>query len=237
MNDLHPLGQLNIAALNDIRQRIAAAQAHSAQAGTHVEIVAVTKVIPVAAMESAYAAGLATIGESRVQEAAVKLPDFAHRAACSIHLIGHLQGNKVQRAIELFDVIESAHSLKLLGRINTLAASMGRPMAVYLQVNPGRDQAKYGFLPAELPALIPRLAEFNYLSIEGIMAMAPLTDDADILLDCFTSARDIRDLVAAELPNCKALSMGMSGDFELAVAAGATHIRLGNALFGPRPKP
>jgi pyridoxal phosphate enzyme (YggS family) len=237
MSDSHQPGQLNIITLDGIRERIVDAQERSTYASTRVEIVAVTKVFPVAAMESACAAGLTTIGESRVQEAESKLPNFTHRNSCSIHLIGHLQGNKARRALELFDLIESAHSLKLLRRLNTLAENLGKKMPVYLQVNAGRDEAKYGFLPEEIPELLPQLFDFDSLSVQGIMAMAPLTDQREILVNCFSCAREIRELVATGIPECQDLSMGMSADFELAVEAGATHIRLGSALFGPRPKP
>ena len=232
-----PPGILDPAALAGIQARITAAQARSDHAAEQVTLVAVTKAFRVETLTSAFEGGLRTLGESRVQEAAAKLPLFPHRAACQVRLIGHLQSNKARQAVVLFDLIESVDSLKLLRRLDQLAADAGRELPVYLQVNAGHDPAKFGFDPAELVNLTAELQSAHQLRIAGVMTLAPLTADESRLRDCFATARQVRDDLQARLPACTDLSMGMSDDFELAVEEGATHVRLGRALFGDRPVP
>ena len=228
-------GILDPPALADIQARIAAAQTRGNHAADQVTLVAVTKAFHVETLTSAYEGGLRTLGESRVQEAAAKLPLFPHRADCQVRLIGHLQSNKARQAVALFDLIESVDSLKLLRRLDQLAVEAGRELPVYLQVNAGHDPAKFGFDPTELPGLTAEFTAVDQLRIAGVMTIAPLTDDQGRLRDCFALARQLRDDLQARLPTCTDLSMGMSADFELAVEEGATHVRLGRALFGERP--
>jgi pyridoxal phosphate enzyme (YggS family) len=215
---------------------VAAAQARGAHSAASVTIVAVTKAFPVTALVSGHEAGLRTFGESRVQEAAGKLPAFPQRGECEVRLIGHLQSNKVKTAVVLFDLIESVDTMKLLHRLDRLAGEAGMVMPVYLQVNVGHDEAKFGFDPDGLPALMGEIIGARHVQVEGIMTIAPLTDDEQHLRDCFRITRQIRDAVREDIPNCTALSMGMTDDFELAVEEGATHIRIGRALFGKRPQ-
>jgi hypothetical protein len=199
-------------------------------------LVAVTKAFDSSALESGYAAGLRTFGESRVQEAAAKLPQFNRRADSSIHLIGHLQSNKVKSAVELFDLIESVDSMKLLNRIDRLAGETARVMPVYLQVNAGRDPDKFGLDPDKMAAHIPQVLAYANITVRGIMTIAPFTQDEGRLRDCFGVARSVRNEIAELVPTCADLSMGMSDDFELAIEEGATHVRLGRVLFGERPQ-
>ncbi len=221
--------------LEIIRRRIDAARSRGPHAAPQVTLVAVTKGFGTAALEAGYGAGLRIFGESRVQEAARKLPAFGGRKTSEVRLIGHLQSNKVKTALELFDLIESVDSVKLLRRIQRLAGEAGRVLPVYLQVNAGHDPAKHGLDPAEVPGLLPELQSLQHVQVTGVMTIAPLTSDEARLRDCFASARQIRDELRQALPACADLSMGMSGDYELAIEEGATHIRLGTALFGPRP--
>ncbi len=220
-------------ALERVRSRIAAAQARSPNAAEHVTIVAVTKAFPVEALTVGYQAGLRIFGESRVQEAAAKLPQFPERDQCRVHLIGHLQSNKARQALELFDRIESVDTLKLLRRLDQIAGQLGKRVSVYLQVNTGRDPAKSGFDPDELLPEITAIAGVENLEVSGLMTIAPLTEDQQRTRDCFSQLRRLR--AEMHIPTCKDLSMGMSGDFELAVEEGATHVRLGSVLFGRRP--
>ena len=228
-------GILDPTALSGIQARIAAARARSPRAAPEVTLVAVTKAFHADTMIAAFDAGLTILGESRVQEAAAKLPRFPHRAACQVRLVGHLQSNKARQAVALFDLIESVDSLKLLRRLGQLAGEAGKALPVYLQVNAGYDEAKFGFPPDELPGLAGDLAAVKHLIIAGIMTLAPLTADEARLRACFATARQVRDTLREQLPGCGDLSMGMSDDFELAVEEGATHVRLGRALFGERP--
>ena len=227
---------LNPQALADIQARIAAARARSPNAAPEVTLVAVTKAFPLETLISGYEGGLRVFGESRVQEAAGKLPRFPHRLKCEVRLIGHLQSNKARKAAQLFDLIESVDSLKLLHRLDSITGEEGREnMPVYLQVNASHDEAKFGFDPDELLKVMLEVADVQHLCIAGVMTIAPLTSDEVRLRGCFRTARGVRDALQEQLPTCTDLSMGMTDDFELAIEEGATHVRIGRALFGDRP--
>ncbi len=229
-------GKLNPHALAQIQARIAAARDRSPDTAEQVTLVAVTKAFPLETLISAYEGGLRVFGESRVQEAAVKLPRFPQRHECEVRLIGHLQSNKARKAVQLFDLIESVDSLKLLQRLDSIAGEEVREdMPVYLQVNAGHDEAKFGFDPDELLKVMLEVADVQHLCIAGVMTIAPLTSDEARLRDCFRTARQIRDALRAQIPTGTDLSMGMTDDYELAVEEGATHVRIGRALFRERP--
>jgi len=229
-------GLLNPQALVEIQNRIAAAKRRSTGSAPKITLVAVTKAFPLETLISGYEGGLRVFGESRVQEAADKLPRFQQRLECEVRLIGHLQSNKAKTAVELFDVIESIDTLKLLKRVNRLAGDVGKTMPIYLQVNAGHDEAKFGFDPDELIKVKLEVDDFKHLRIAGVMTIAPLTSNEKYLRDCFRAAHQVRDALRASIPSCTDLSMGMTDDFELAVEEGATHVRIGRALFGERPQ-
>ncbi len=228
-------GKLNPSALTEVQSNIALAQSRSVVAAEHLTIIAVTKSFPPAILDSAYAGGLTTMGESRVQEAETKFPSFQHRGECTMHLIGHLQKNKVRKAVELFDVIESVDSIGLLKRLDRIAGEIGKQMPVYLQVNTGDDEAKFGFSTDELLKAIPEVIGVQNLVVAGVMTIAPYTDDETKLRSIFQRTREIRDQIREQIPTCTDLSMGMTGDYVVAVEEGATHIRIGRKLFGERP--
>ncbi|MFB0516591.1 MAG: YggS family pyridoxal phosphate-dependent enzyme [Candidatus Neomarinimicrobiota bacterium] len=231
-----PAGILNPQALAEVQARIAAARAGSSNSAPRITLVAVTKAFPVQTLVSGYEGGLRIFGESRVQEAAAKLPRFPQRRECEVRLIGHLQSNKARKAVQLFDCIESVDSLKLLHRLDCIAEEEDKAgLPIYMQINAGHDEAKFGFDPDELLRLADEVAAVEQLRIAGIMTIAPLTADEQRLRDCFRTARQVRDAVQATIPTCVDLSMGMTDDFELAVEEGATHVRIGRALFGERP--
>lgn len=228
-------GILNPQALASIQDRIAAARSRSSNAALEVTLVAVIKAFPLETLVSGYEGGLRVFGESRVQEAAAKLPQFPQRSECEVRLIGHLQSNKARKAVQLFDLIESVDSLKLLRRLDNIAREEGRAgLPVYLQVNAGHDEAKFGFDPDELLKVVLEVTDVQHLRIAGIMTIAPLTSDEQRLRACFRTARQVRDSLRAQVPTGVDLSMGMTDDFELAVEEGATHVRIGRALFGER---
>ncbi len=229
-------GLLNSQALTGVQDRITAAQQRSAESAPKITLVAVTKAFSLETLVSGYEGGLRVFGESRVQEAADKLPRFNQRRECEVRLIGHLQSNKAKQAVELFDLIESIDSLKLLKRVDRLAGEVGKQLPIYLQVNAGHDEAKFGFDPDELLKVELEVAEIQHLRIAGVMTIAPLTSDEGRLRDCFCTARQVRDALQDSIPSCTDLSMGMTDDFELAVEEGATHVRIGRALFGERPQ-
>lgn len=200
-----------------------------------ITVVAVTKTFPVSAMISAYRAGFSVIGESRIQETEQKVVDFPYRNKTELHFIGHLQSNKAKKAVELFDVIQSIDSLKLAKRINSFAQQKQKLQRIYFQINTGNDPAKFGTSRQDAVDICFKANELSNIKLEGLMVIAPLTNDVDKLTRTFSDTRKIRDkLLQQGAKNCKNLSMGMSGDFELAIQEGATHIRIGTALFGER---
>ena len=191
---------------------------------------AVTKKHPAALVDAAAAAGLSDIGENRIQEALAKAPDVT--APVTWHLIGHLQRNKVRRAVELFSWIHSVDSIRL---VDALAATEV-PQHVFLQVNVAGEARKTGVAPEQARALLQAAVQVPTLSVQGLMTMAPFGADAEAARPHFRALRELRDDLVArgDAPPLPYLSMGMSGDFSVAVEEGATHLRLGTALFGPR---
>lgn len=235
MTNLHtPPGILRTDALESINDEIGSACERVSRDRSEVSLIAVTKAFGVEALTSAYEAGLRLFGESRAQESAQKLPQFAGRKESVVHLIGHLQSNKVKLAVGLYDVIQSVDSLKLLRKIDGQARDAGKVMEVYLQANLTGDPDRFGFNAEEIPDLTKHIIEMSHVVIGGIMMVAPNTREEKILRKSFREARVIRDNLRNALPSCTALSMGMSGDFEFAIEEGATHIRVGRRLFGER---
>jgi len=187
---------------------------------------------PEAVMEAA-AAGLTVFGENRVQEARAKAPLVS--APVSWHLIGHLQSNKVRQALGLFQRIHSIDKLDLARDVNRVAGELGLKPKVFLEVNVGGEESKFGFDPEALRGAMPELLGLEHLSIEGLMAIPPLVSEPGEARPYFVALRELRDRLSTEcgvkLPE---LSMGMSGDFEVAIEEGATFVRVGTALFGER---
>jgi pyridoxal phosphate enzyme (YggS family) len=198
-----------------------------------VQLVAVSKTVPVARLEAAIAAGLTTLGENRVQEADSKA---ALLTGASWHLVGPLQSNKARRAVELFDVIESVDSVELAHRLDRLAGELGRaPLGVYLQVNVDRDDAKAGFEPETLAANAGELAVLSNLRLLGLMTVGRLVFSAEEARPTFERMRALSGRLRGAVPGLGAgLSMGMTDDYAVAVEEGATVIRVGRALFGTR---
>jgi pyridoxal phosphate enzyme (YggS family) len=187
-------------------------------------------------MNSAISAKLFSLGESRVQETEEKHPFIQNKKGVEIHLIGHLQKNKVRKAVELYDVIQTVDSIKLASRISVIAKELNKTQRVYLQVNSGGDPLKYGFQSKEVLSAAIEISRFSNLEIEGIMMIPPYIQMDKKYRSIYTQTRRLRDqILCGSVPTCKNLSMGMSRDFEMAIEEGATHIRLGTALFGARP--
>jgi len=218
--------------LAHVRAEIARAQA--AGGWTHpVTIVAVTKGFGPDAVRVALAAGLPDVGENRVQEALDKMaaePD----PRVVWHLIGHLQRNKARHVPGKFALVHSLDSLELAEELAKRAAGQGIRQRVLVQVNVAGEEQKSGCSPAELPALVRGVAALESLALEGLMTIAPLTGDLAVQRNTFRGLRRLRDALQQEGTWLPSLSMGMSDDFAMAVEEGATVIRLGTALFGPR---
>jgi hypothetical protein len=216
-----------------------------------VELMAVSKTYPAATIVEAASCGLHLFGENRVQEFAAKAAELAAlRAAgsvaapdCSIavHLIGHLQSNKSARAAELFDGIDSLDSVRIAERLNEAAGRFGKRLPVLIEVKLSPEETKSGLDPEsdEAAQLLERLPDLDHLHLRGLMTIAPWGVAEDITRACFRSLREWRDRWAGAHSRLAfdVLSMGMSGDFPIAIEEGATRIRIGTALFGPRKKP
>ncbi len=216
-----------------VQAQIAAACAQAGRNPAEVELLAVTKTHPAAAAEYAARYGLRAVGENRVQEAVDK------RTQCSVaikwELIGHLQSNKAKLAVENFDRVQSVDSAKLLKHLDRAAATAGRILPILLQINAGNDPAKFGAEPADAAALLGFALDQSALQVDGLMTIAPLSDDPAVAQRTFENLRTIRDTLADKFAvPLRELSMGMSGDMIAAIAAGSTQVRVGTALFGSR---
>jgi len=197
-----------------------------------ITLLAVSKKFPAERLAIAYQAGLHEFGENYVQEFADKSPALAGLAAARYHLIGHLQSNKARLAAELFQVIQTVDSPKLLSRINQAAQEQGATIEAMIEVKLSAEESKSGADPALIPALLDAAAACPHISLTGLMTMPPWSEDPEHSRPYF------RQLAAlARQYNLPKLSMGMSGDLETAIEEGATILRVGTALFGKRPKP
>lgn len=225
--------------LEALEERIARACRIAGRPRRDVELMAVSKTFPAEAILEAARLGLALFGENRVQEFALKAPQLGPaRESLQCHLIGHLQSNKTQRAAELFDGIDSLDSVRLAERLNDSAARCCRRLPVLLEVKLSPEESKEGVEPEseEMAQLLERLPDLANLEMRGLMTIAPWGALEEETRACFRSLRTWRDRWAAAHSRLRfdVLSMGMSGDFELAIGEGATRIRVGTALFGKR---
>jgi len=218
--------------LAHVRAEIAQRQARGGWSHP-VTIVAVTKGFGVDAVQAALDAGLADIGENRVQEALEKMAAPVAPSA-TWHLIGHLQRNKAKLVPGRFALVHSVDSVELAAELAQRAAAAGVRQRVLLQVNVAGETQKSGCAPAEAPALAKRIAAEAALALEGLMTLAPLTDDTDVQRRTFRGLRELRDHLKEDGLWVPTLSMGMSADYGTAVEEGATVIRLGTVLFGAR---
>lgn len=226
--------------LERLEEAIAAACRSAGRPRAGVELMAVSKTYPAEAIAEAAALGLTLFGESRVQEFAAKAAVLGElRRSTKCHLIGHLQSNKAPRAAELFDAVDSLDSLRLAERLNEAAGKLGKRMPVLVEVKLSREESKAGVDPesSETAALLERMPDLAHLHVRGLMTIAPFDVPEAETRACFRALRTWRDRWAQAHPRLAfdVLSMGMSGDFALAIEEGATRIRVGTALFGARP--
>jgi PLP dependent protein len=224
------------ARLASVRETIGAAAERSGRSANEVTIVAVTKTYPAAAVLAAREAGLADVGENRVQELAEKV-EAVGRDMVTWHLIGHLQRNKARRALPSFDLLHSLDSTRLARELSDAAMAAGTTTRALVQVNASGEETKSGFALEELVEALGAICELPGLRVEGLMTMAPFTDDQAVIRRSFAATRAARDDAARQIPAFagERLSMGMSNDYEVAVEEGSTLVRLGTVLFGARP--
>jgi pyridoxal phosphate enzyme (YggS family) len=211
-----------------VRERIARAAERAGRRPDDVLLVAVSKTVEAERVRAAVAAGITALGENRVQEARAKIAEIGRPVAW--HLIGHLQTNKARDAVELFDVIHSVDRIELARELDRRAHARDRVVKVLLQVNAGGEATKGGVAPEAVAETLEALATLRNLAVRGLMTIPPEVERAEEARGWFQALRKLAERHA--LPE---LSMGMSGDFEVAVEEGATMVRVGTAIFGPRP--
>ena len=213
--------------IRQVEDRIQTAVNQSHRTRDSITLIAVTKKFAPEVICEAYSLGLRVFGENYVQEFAEKLPSVQGLSDARFHLIGHLQSNKARLAAELFRVVETVDSEKLARRLN----ESGKPLEVMIEVKLSEEGTKAGAAPEELPGLIAAIRACHNLQLTGLMTMPPWNPDPEATRPYFRKLAELARI--HQLPN---LSMGMSHDLEAAIQEGATHIRVGTALFGPRPK-
>jgi PLP dependent protein len=220
--------------LNGIRSRIAAAARRSGRTADQITLVAVTKYVTADIASQLVSAGCHDLGESRPQELWSKAEALQKSAAIHWHLIGHLQRNKVPRTLPLTSLIHSGDSLRLIQAVDEAASNLNRRIAMLIEVNICGDSTKHGFKPDEVEPALGTLAALKSVDIRGLMCMASREGDLDQARREFVSLRELRNRIKSLAPpniSLEELSMGMSGDFEVAIEEGATMVRVGSALF------
>ncbi|MFO7666269.1 MAG: YggS family pyridoxal phosphate-dependent enzyme [Desulfobacterales bacterium] len=226
--------------IKEIINRINKAASSSGRNPEKIRIVAVTKTVPAEKIREAVASGISIIGESYIQEARNKY-DLISEIPVSWHFIGHLQTNKVKYAVTTFDLIHTVDSVRLAVEIDHQSGKLNKIQDVLLQINIGREETKSGMNEEDAADIIKEVARFQNISVKGLMVIPPFSDDPEIVRPYFSSLRILQDkirslLVSDGIQNISMdeLSMGMSGDFEVAIEEGSTLVRIGTAIFGER---
>lgn len=233
-------GEAEVIAANvaRVRERIAAACARVGRERACV-LLPVTKTVPPQRLRAAYAAGLTRFGENKIQEARAKAEALAD-LPLSWSVIGHLQTNKAKYVARFAAEVQSLDSLRVAEALDRRVQAEGRGIDALVQVNTSGEASKYGLPPEEVRAFLRELPPFSALRVRGLMTLAVFSNDAARVRACFRGLRDLRDRLREDAPagvELDELSMGMSSDFEIAVEEGATVVRVGQAIFGPRPLP
>ena len=220
---------------NAVMDRIASATKRAGRDPSSVRLVVVTKTVGHDRISEAVSAGAAVLGENRVQEAKEKIEALGKIA--SWHLIGHLQTNKAKYAVKLFELIHSVDNIELAAEIDKQAAKIGKVQDILVEVNIAGETAKAGVVITGAPGLVREAAKLRNISVKGLMTMPPYSENPEDSRPYFKKLRELAEVIAKEnIPNVsmQELSMGMSGDFEVAVEEGATLVRVGTAIFGSR---
>jgi len=221
---MHDIG----ASLERVRERIARAAEHAGRRAGDVLLIGVSKTVEVERIQQALAAGVPALGENRVQEAKEKVAALGRPVPW--HLIGHLQTNKVRDALDLFDLVHALDRLDLADELDKRARQRGRPVAVLVQVNVGGEANKGGFELQAVPAALHAIAKLDHINVRGLMTIPPIVERAEDARGWFRALAQV-----GKRAGLTELSMGMSADFEVAIEEGATMVRVGTAIFGPRP--
>ena len=239
MIDVHAHTRAIAERLEAVRERIAQACQRAGRHADDITLVGVTKTFPVEMVAAAYEAGLRDFGENRVQELTSKaqaMPGTIQGGAFRWHMIGHLQRNKARDVVPCADVFHALDSLRLAGALDKRAAEAGRILPCFVQVNVSGEASKFGLDPGAAAEVVQRLAEHEHLRVVGLMTLAAPAADPEEVRPQFRRLRTLFETGShGRFEPMTSLSMGMSGDFEVAIEEGATHIRLGTILFGRRP--
>jgi pyridoxal phosphate enzyme (YggS family) len=221
--------------LERVSEQITQAAAKAGRSANDIELVAITKTHPAEKVREAVDAGHTLFGESRVQEARAKIPELPSNLRW--HFVGHLQKNKIRQALPLFELFHGVDSLVLAQEMNRIATEEGAHPGVLLEVNVAEEGSKFGFKTETLRAEMESLLALPRLSVEGLMCIPPLAEEAEASREFFVQLRELRDSLEKEFDlRLRHLSMGMTQDFWIAVEEGATLVRVGTAIFGERPK-
>jgi pyridoxal phosphate enzyme (YggS family) len=221
--------------LEVVRERIAQACLRAGRDPDEITLVAVTKTVGPDRIQEAVDAGVAVLGENRVQEAEGKIG--AVRGEIAWHMVGHLQRNKARKAVEMFDMIQSVDSIRLGEEVSRRGVEAGRSMDILVEVNTSGEETKYGIRPEYALDLAGKLSELPSLCVKGLMTIGTFTDDEGVIRECFKNLRGLAEEAGrAGIPGVEMryLSMGMTSDFELAIEEGSNMVRIGTAIFGPR---
>ena len=235
----HDTAQLR-ANVEAIQARIAAACARTGRDPAGVRLLPVSKTVAEPRLRAAYAVGMRELGENKVQEAMAKSEAMADLGDLRWVLIGHLQTNKAKYAARFASEFQALDSLRVAQALDTQLQKHGRALDVLVQVNTSGEASKFGLSPDQVVPFVQQLPAFSSLRVRGLMTLALFSDDEALVRPCFVRLRELRDRLRQEAPDGIAmdeLSMGMSGDFELAIAEGATTVRVGTAIFGSRNTP
>jgi pyridoxal phosphate enzyme (YggS family) len=219
--------------LEEIRFNIARAQEKSGSQNP-IEIVGVTKTHPFSFIEESYRVGLRSIGENRIQEANIKFESFEKMPKLNKRFIGHLQSNKAKKCVELFDSIDSIDSIKTLRKVGRYSKELKKNISILIEINTSGESQKHGFLPSQKEEILECFLEQG-LGIDGLMTVGPKTSNKNKIRKSFCLLREIKEWIESEGKiKLKHLSMGMSGDYEIAIEEGSTMVRLGSLLYGSR---
>jgi len=213
-------------------ERIEEAARRAGRDPREIQLVAVSKTVESARIREAIEAGVSVLGENYVQEAQKKIEEIGRLVAW--HFIGHLQSNKAKYAVRLFDMIHSLDSLPLAEELNRRAEQADRFIKVMIEVNLSREASKFGADEDRVMNLAKEILHLRYLSLEGLMTMPPYFDSPEMSRPYYIELRKLQEKMVSEGISMKELSMGMSNDFEIAIEEGATYVRVGTAIFGPR---
>lgn len=213
-----------------VRERIAEAAVRAGTDGGSIALVAVTKTVEIPLIQEAIDAGITDIGENYVQDAVRKFEVIG--STVRWHMVGHLQSNKARHAVRIFDSIQSVDGVTLAKEIGRRSIAIGKRLEVLIEVNISGEMSKFGVQPEEVMAVCEQVAQTPGIALQGLMGIAPFTDDTKVVRESFASLRYLWERLPRE--NRVWLSMGMTSDFEIAIEEGSNMVRIGTAIFGPR---